>query len=191
MLAVPGNYSAQLYQQLDGEITALGESQSFAVKQLRTGALEGAPLEEVAAFWRSFEKTSGASSALAIRMNDTRRYADRLAKGLLATPALELSQHERFAEMQQELAAIETEYGGNPLKAGPGEKNNPTIGDRLFAVMRGVERSTYGPTSMHRSSLQLANEMIADLNTRLDSWRREAAKIGQAIQAAGGPWVQE
>ena len=191
MLAAPGTYTATLHQQVDGSISTLGEAQSFTVKQLRKGALEAADPADVAKFWRSFEKTFGAYSALAARMEETNAYNERLAKGLLAAPNLDLSKHERFAEMQQELAQIAADFGGDPVRLGPGEKTQPTVFDRLFAVMRGVERSTYGPTSMHRSSLKLADEMIAETNNRLDAWRREAAMIGQAIQAAGGPWIQE
>ena len=34
-------------------------------------------------------------------------------------------------------------------------------------------------------------KMIAEMNDRLDAWRRKANTLGQAIQAAGGPWVKE
>ena len=57
--------------------------------------------------------------------------------------------------------------------------------------MRGVERSTYGPTTMHRESLQMADQSIAAMNDRIDQWRRKANTLAQAIQAAGGPWVKE
>ncbi|MEL7247783.1 MAG: glycosyl hydrolase [Bacteroidota bacterium] len=191
MMAAPGQYTATLYQQLDGKITQLGQAQSVNVKQLRKGALEGATPAEVAEFWRSFEKTFGAFTAMTTRMQDASAYSDRLAKGLLAAPGLDLSQHEQFAKMQAEIAEMEADFGGSPAKLEPGEKDNPVIFDRIFAVMRGVERSTYGPTTMHRESLQMADEAIASMNSRIDSWRRKANTLAQAIQAAGGPWVKE
>ena len=191
MMAAPGEYTATLYQQVDGKVAQMSDPQTFLVKALRKGALEGADLDEVTAFWRSFEKTFGAHTALAARVQDASAYSKRLAKGLLATPGLDMSQHEAFAEMQVEMASIEADFGGNPVRQGPGEKDQATIFDRLFAVMRGIERSTYGPTTMHRENLQLADEMISDMNERLDVWRRQANTLSQAIQAAGGPWVKE
>ncbi|WP_367388176.1 glycosyl hydrolase [Lewinella sp. LCG006] len=190
-LAMPGKYTAELYQQVDGKVSSLSAPVTFTVKRLREGALPGATLAEVEAFWQDFEKTFADFTALAAQLEDAGSYGERLTKGLENTPAAANTLRETMATLSQEMHQLKKAIGGDPDKVQVGEKNNPVVFDRIFAVMRGVERSTYGPTAMHRMSLEAANAQIKEIGAALTQWKAAASKLGKDIQAAGGPWVME
>ncbi|MGA7304392.1 MAG: hypothetical protein WBW88_05940, partial [Rhodothermales bacterium] len=66
MLAAPGMYTVTMSKEVNGVATSLSEPQTFHVVPLRKGALEGAPYEEVAVFWRALEDATRRSSAVGV-----------------------------------------------------------------------------------------------------------------------------
>ena len=190
-LASPGTYTVELVQQVDGVLTSLSYQTPFEVKPLREGALPGASREEVAAFWEEYEATFGAYTVLAAQMSRAEDYAERLVVGLKNTPGATPEMRLTLTELAKDLYRMDSGLNGQPEKLQVGEKNNPVVFDRIFAVMRGVERSTYGPTAMHRMSLEAANAQIKEIGASLNQWKATASKLGKDIQVAGGPWVME
>ncbi|MEL7252307.1 MAG: glycosyl hydrolase, partial [Bacteroidota bacterium] len=190
MLVVPGTYSGTLYRVVDGETQQLGDTQSFSVKPLRSGALPAASPATVATFWQKFEQTYAAFSQIGAEMEDSEGLLKRLEMAVAQTTGASAALNEQLAALQKEGYRIDEMVSGNPAKLQVGEKTNPTIFDRLFAVMRGIDNSTYGPTSMHKQTLALAQEQIAGLRVDVDNWNKQARALRSAIQAAGGPWVK-
>lgn len=190
-LASPGTYTVELVQQVDGVLKSLSYQTPFEVKPLREGALPGASKEELAAFWEDYEATFGAYTVLAAQMSRAEEYAERLVMGMKNTPGATSDMRLTLTELAKDLYRMDSGLNGQPEKLQVGEKNNPVVFDRIFAVMRGVERSTYGPTAMHRMSLEAANVQIKEITTALTQWKATASKLGKDIQVAGGPWVME
>ena len=72
----------------------------------------------------------------------------------------------------------------------PGEKTKPLIGERLFAVKRGIERSTYGPTETNKQSMQIIQKEMGDIHSKLEAYLSAMADLGKALLEAGAPWVE-
>lgn len=188
-LAIPGTYTVELVQQIDGVISSLSYPTPFEVKQLYKGALPGASKQDLAAFWEDFEATYGEYTVLAARMSQAEAYAQRLVEGLQNTPGATPEMRITLTELTKDLYLMDSRLNGQPEKLQVGEKNNPVVFDRIFAVMRGVERSTYGPTAMHLMSLDAADAQIKTLGESLQGWQAKATQLGKDIRAQGGPWV--
>jgi hypothetical protein len=97
---------------------------------------------------------------------------------------------ERIAALQQGLDALDTQLNGNPAKNEIGEKGKPTIGNRLFALNRGISTSTYGPTPTHLETVRIITAEQQAINDKLAQLKGEAKEIGSLIVKAGGPWVE-
>ncbi|MEM1215049.1 MAG: glycosyl hydrolase [Bacteroidota bacterium] len=191
MLAVPGDYSATLYRVVAGQMEQLGETQPFTVKPLRQQtALPAADMADIADFWQDFEATYASSTQLSAEMQHASGLLERLEKAAARTQGATADVHQQLANLQAEANRIEQMVSGNPAKDQVGEKTNPTIFDHLFAVMRGIDNSTYGPTAMHQQSLDLAKTKITAAQAAVASWNTQAAALRSAILQAGGPWVR-
>ncbi len=190
LMAAPGKYTASISKYVDGEHTALGESIEFDVEPLREGALEGAPHSEVAAFWRSYEDAVGKAGAINISMNNAMKRINAMQKALAKSEAAPGNLDNRLHALKQKVLALEADLNGMASKREPGEKTKPTIGNRLFAVERGVSLSTYGPTQTNREQLEIANTEIARMTKALSDLDDELKLAGQALQDAGAPWVE-
>jgi len=92
--------------------------------------------------------------------------------------------------LRMKLMKLDERLNGNRAKQEVGEKFKPIVQDRLFAVSRGVDRSTYGPTPTHRRSLEIADAEIAELQTLIESAQQEVTNLLKELIDAGGPWIE-
>lgn len=190
-LAPPGKYTANLYLSANGEIRKLSGPVNFTVKQLYSGALKGSTPSMASTFWRSYENTSGEASKVLLDLDKTiqRTKAMQLAvkKSNSAPGVLENS----LNSAMKALWKLESDVKGNRAKLQIGEKGKPSIGDRMFAVYRGIERATYGPTSTHKQQLKLVDEQLTITRNALRSIQTQLDGIYQKLKAAGAPYVED
>ncbi|MFT6994507.1 MAG: flagellar capping protein FliD, partial [Maribacter sp.] len=59
------------------------------------------------------------------------------------------------------------------------------------AVYRGIERSTYGPTTTHKNQLQLVKTQLEGAKNRLDAIQQNLETVYTQLKAAGAPYVEE
>jgi len=190
MMVTPGTYTATLFRVVNGKSEQLGDTQSFAVKQLRSGALPAASHADLASFWHDFESAYANFTRVSTQFQHNKGLLQRLEKAVVHTNAPKIDLNSQLAFLQQENFRIDEMMFGNPAKRQVGEKTSPTIFSRLFAVMRGIDNSTYGPTGMHIQSLQLAQDQITAAHTAVNDWNAKAQLLRTAIEREGGPWVQ-
>lgn len=190
LMVAPGNYTATLYKSEDGVTTALDDPITFEVERLYKGALEGAPEKEVAAFWRSYEATAKDASALDLNIDRNIKTVDAMRKALQHSTAKPGPIDEKLHELRNELYNLHMEVYGNPAKLQVGEKTPPTIGERLFAVNRGISTSLYGPTETSKQTLQIANKQIQKAAEQLSKLNESLADIASEIKNAGAPYIE-
>ncbi len=190
LMAAPGSYSVTLSKQDTSGVTQLAGPQSFEVVQLRSGALPGASLQDVAAFWRAYESAlrtfSAMHQALAGSLVKVERMGAVIANSTADTGDLDV----RLASLRAELQDLDQRLNGNRSKQQPGEKSNPVIVDRLGAVGLGVGRSSYGPTATHRRMLAIATTEIDTLYSGIRTGGEKMAELVQDLLASGAPWLE-
>jgi photosystem II stability/assembly factor-like uncharacterized protein len=190
LMCAPGEYTVSLSKQVDGKITQLAGPVSFVVKPLRSGALPAATPEEVASFWRKYESAVRTHSAMVVSLARSLSKTDRMQKLMLESTVDLGDADTRLANIREKLLSIDQKLNGNRSKQEPGEKFNPIIGDRLFSVARGVDRSTYGPTLTHQRMLEIANTEIKQLHQEISAARIELSQLVAELVADGAPWIE-
>ena len=189
LMCAPGTFTVSLTSQVDGKVTELAGPQSFEVVPLRKGALEGSDPAAVAAFWREYEDAVRVHTAMQLSLGHLLATIERMNVVLMqsrADAALEQKLHATRAALLE----IDGQLNGDRSRQQPGEKFPPIIQDRLFTVSLGVERSTYGPTPMHRESLDIASREIRKLHERLKGARDDVSALGEALVESGAPWLE-
>lgn len=190
MMVAPGTYKATLYKRVDAQVSQLGSSVDVVVERMRTGALNGASPAEVAAFWRSFEESMKGAAQLGTELNNAINKTHAMQRALAKSSAVPGNLDQQISALRNSLLDISSQLNGNAAKNPMGEKNPPTINDRLFNVQLGVGNSTYGPTATNRTTMEIVNREIADLNSRLNTAKTEMTRLISALQAAGAPWIE-
>ncbi|WP_040490424.1 VPS10 domain-containing protein [Indibacter alkaliphilus] len=190
LMVAPGTYTATLYKSEDGVTTALDDPITFEVERMYKGALEGAPENEVAAFWRSYEAAAKDASALDINIDRSIKTVDAMRKALQHSSAKPGTLDAKLHDLRTELYNLHMEVYGNPAKLQVGEKTPPTIGERLFAVNRGISTSLYGPTETSKQTLQIANKQIQRATEELKKLNQSLADMASEMKNAGAPYIE-
>lgn len=191
LMAAPGTFTVSLASQVDGEVTELDGPVSFEVVPLpRKGALEGAEPAAVASFWREYESAVRVHSAMQLSLKKMLTRVDRM-QVVLGLSGADVALESRLHDARAEILSIDEALNGNRSRGEVGEKGPPTAQGRLFAVSLGVGKSTYGPTPMHRESLDIAQRQIRAIHARIASAQEEVADLGLALMDAGAPWLED
>ena len=190
LMAAPGTYTVSISKQQNGTITPLSKTKSFEVVPLRKGVLPAASPADVAAFWRSYETTVQNGSALNLALENAIKKVERMKVVLLQSNADVGTIDEKLHNVRKDILTLDSQLFGNRSKQEPGEKNNPTVGDRLFAVSRGIDHSTYGPTASHKASLKIAQDQIATIQNGLKMAQDKISALVKEMKKQGAPWIE-
>ena len=190
-LAAPGTYKAFLSKNIDGIITIMTDTVVFQVEQLQKGSLKGANPGVVAEFWKEVQLFQANLSALHLTLRDTRSKNDAMKKAIEVSNNKDAGLNKQIHDMKLKLNEIGMVLYGSPAKDEIGEKDNPNINQRLGAVQMGVQNSTYGPTPMHKKTLEIARKEYKTIYEQLKYiTEKEIPELEKALKEAGAPYIQ-
>ncbi|MHA7814988.1 MAG: VPS10 domain-containing protein [Pseudohaliea sp.] len=188
-LVEPGEYSAELVLEENGETRALAGPVSFAVERLYEGALEGAPMAEVQAFWQAVAAVEGQLSAARYALEDAVETVEAMQTALAKTPAAPGELDAELHALRQRLYDLDQGLNGHRSKQAIGADEVHRVGTWLSHAKMGVSNSSYGPTPAHRQSLGYAREALAPLREKLNGiLQTELPALRAALLEAGAPW---
>ena len=186
--ALPGDYTASLMVLEEGQAREIAGPVDFEVVPLYQGALPRVSPQVAAAFRTEYVEVQNeldrAESLLQGQIETVEALQTSLMRAPSADPALVASledARQQLLELSERMDESEArdEVGEPPLR--------PTPGDRLNAAEGGLE-TTYGPTQMHRSMLDIAREELAPLRAEIERFADEVVpELEAAVEAAGGP----
>jgi photosystem II stability/assembly factor-like uncharacterized protein len=188
-LAPPGNYRVSLAKRVNGQLTKLGESQSFAVQPIGEHGLPGASAEEVVAFAARLDNLnrqfSGAESAVTELLVETRAIKETLLRSS-APDTL----RDQARSLELELLGMQQKISGNEARDLYGDTGPVSIKRRLEVAVMGTFRSTYGPTVTHRRSVEIAELEFTDIKSSiLRISEVEMPALREELNNAGVPWT--
>ncbi len=190
-LAAPGTYTVSLSKRVRGETTELVGPQQFQVERLRDGALPGAEVTEVVAFWDRVAKLQRGVTAADMAVDALEKKVGDLKVALGRTRAGPTALDDEWQTIRTELFDIVELLSGNQAKAEVGQDPPANVQTRLGKVMVGVGLSTYGPTPTHVQTLEYAEADFETVRTRLNALRQETIPAFEAsLIEAGAPWTQ-
>jgi hypothetical protein len=99
--------------------------------------------------------------------------------------------NQKIHDLRKEILDIESAFYGNQAKSKIGEKDEPTIYSRLSAARTGTVNSTYGPTPMHKRSLEIAKKQFVELKQKIKTITDEKIPaMEKELEKMGAPWIE-
>lgn len=190
-MSPPGQYRAFLSKKEDGVISILTDTVSFTVKRLRQGALQAASPQDVVAFWKEVAGFRADVSALSMNLNGMLKKAKAMKKALLKTHQTDNEVELRVNKLIIDIKQLKKTMNGSPAKSEIGEKGNPTVRDRMRAVMSGVSSSSYGPAPVHKKTFALAKKEFQSLVKSFEALTKETIpELEKELEAIGAPYIE-
>ena len=190
MMVAPGKYSVTLSKELDGVYTQLSEPIEFEVVPLKSNSLEGSSIKEVRAFWDLYEETVQNVSSTSSKMSDASSKTKAIGRALNRSQMDLSSITSDYESLTQKVAKLNKQMYGSPAKNEIGEKTHPTIGNRLFAVNRGISQSTYGPTATNKESITIIQDEMKGIMAELKTIHASIKSLAKNIHNSGGPLIE-
>ena len=191
LLAAPGTYSVTMYLSHNGNVEQLDTPVTFEVKPLYKNTLEGSTLDEASDFWRSYESVSRTASAVDMSIAKVEKQTKALHKALVNSslaPDVGLKQLEAI---RKQIHRLKSDYYGNQAKLEIGEKNPPTVSDKLFTIYLSISRSTYGPTKTNQRQMQVITAMINNAASEVTSIENAIRQLEELLKASGAPYIDD
>ena len=185
-----GEYNVTLSKVVDGEMASLAGPESFDVVPLLEPALPPKPASDVMAFKADFDQTQQAISAAGMRLDHLKEKASALRKAMNSADQESADLVKKMFDLDKSILQLDTRMNGNPAKDEIGERNNPTLRNRLWTAMRGLS-SSYGPTETQKQSLDIAKSEFNEMRNALEDIHNSSIpSIESALKSIGAPWIE-
>ena len=187
---LPGNYTATLAKEENGAVIELTKPENIKVEFLREAALPRKSAQELVAYRTMLNKTSQAISAAGMRLNNLKNKSKALSTALERadkdSPAIKTT----LNQLDQDLLTLDMKMNGNPLKREIGERNDPTMRNRLGNAFGGSFNS-HGPTQTNINSLEIARSEFEEIRVELeDIYQNRVPMIEKELVKIGAPWIE-
>ncbi len=189
-LAAPGRYSVEIGRMVDGQLDDAGQSFSFLVEPLRERGMIGASPGEVATFMQDYSEFARQTDGANARLTEVRRRVEAIREVLIRSTLHDPAIESQVAGLNAKLVSLDRGLNGDQRRGFANDQGPMSISDRLGVVFLGNFRSTYGPTSTHLRSLEIAREQFAEFRRELSAIASiELPELESALEAAGVPWT--
>ncbi len=189
-MIIPGTYTVELAKVIDGELTELSGPQRFEVKPLHSGALEGASGEEKIAFKKEIEAFQQDHLATSLELDKSVKQIKAMQAAILRLDREEKELELRIHNTSEQLKELYSLMHGSPSANEVGVSRSPTPGRRLNVAASGLA-TTYGPTKMHKQSLETGKSELAKIKQNLaEIIEVTLPQLEKELKEAGAPWIE-
>lgn len=187
----PGKYSASLYLVENGETTKLSEKKIFELKPIYESILKGTSFKDYNNYVDDYFRVYNDVQLIEHKIKSANEKVNSLKIAIENTPRETEELVLDFHNLKNSLLLVKRKVFGNESKTEIGEKNTPTLFNRIRVASQGLS-SSYGPTKLHIESLDMArlmNEEIKPLIKNLIS--KEVSSLENKIKDINGPVIIE
>jgi hypothetical protein len=173
-----------------GELSPLAEPQSFEVKRMRDGTLQGSSPEEMLEFNRELAEINRQVDGVGEILDQTAERLELIKHALMKSTVNDASLDDEARALERRVFELRGALRGNERQNEIGEPMPHTVGRRLSAASMGSMMSTYGPTPNHRQTLAIAEEELEEVKQGLRQLLEvDLPTFEEQLEAAGVPWT--
>ena len=111
-------------------------------------------------------------------------------KALELTPASPANLAADVFELEEAIRELKIQTEGSPARDEIGERNPPSIQSHFSTAYRGMT-TTYGPTALHRNSLEIAKAMLAEVSPEINKISEQMVPaLALKFKNAGAPYIK-
>ena len=167
IMVEPGTYSVTLYKNVDGNVSQLGDTQTFTIERIRQNVLQNPEADKIIAFLEDLKSFSTTFDVTVHNFNKAEKKVKAFDKALRYVNVAPGAIEAEIAKIRETLFSLKQALFGNSSKGEVGEKDNMTVQDRLGVAQQGFYGNTYGPTKMQMQSFNMAKQQYESVQAKL------------------------
>ena len=187
----PGEYSAQLFKQIEGEYISISDKKTFKVDQISEGALEGVSIEQISQFRQKLNNLRNDGNNLSNDIKDLKVKINMMLKAYKRGELLDKNLHTTLLENRIKIMTLLENLGGSQARKEIGEENEfPSMWSYLWSASSGAN-SSYGPTKTHEKSLETANKIFMDIENDYKEIYEAIKPLDSQLEKIGAPEIRK
>jgi hypothetical protein len=188
--AAPGTYTVSLAKRVDGQLTPLGEPQTFSTEVLGTGSLPAPDRAAVLAFQKKTGRLQRAVLGAVEATREAQKRIDHLKQALDDTPGADPALADELRAIEARLEDLDVALTGDDVVAGYNEPTPTAIVSRVQWIVQGNWSTTTAPTGTQTQGYQIASEEFAEVLAHLQTLvETDLQGLEAKAEAAGAPWT--
>ena len=190
-MVTPGVYSATLYALHKGEVDQLTEAVSFEVKPLFDQVLEPATPAEIGEFRKALDAAMLEYGAINKALLEASEQVKVFKNACFRMEGDAKDLLEEVYRAEAEVQKLGEMLFGKHSKGQVGEKQPPNLSNRWYTARNGLT-TTYGPTAMHKESLQIGLEEMKPIKEQVQTLKNTTLPVlEEKLRNEGAPIVKE
>lgn len=189
-MVIPGTYTATLSKVVDGVVTELSKPKSFDVIPLYKQTIEGADYKEIATFQNNVIKLQQDITVFKNSIEEHIEIIKAMQKAISRADIDDLTFEKKLHDTYMDVLLLKQKLEGSDARNEVGEKNAPTPNERMFAGMRTMLTSLYGPTEMHTQIIEIGRNELVAIQGNFKIITAKIAEFKEILDAMGAPPIQ-
>lgn len=189
-IAVPGKYTVEISQMVEGNVTEVMPKTEFEIEPLTFGDTSEINRQSIIEFSKSVLKLSSAVNAAMQNASEATEQLDAIETLTSSSAEVDPSLWKDIRALQLRLQNVLEKFNGDPTRTRRNEDAMPGLMGRLSTAMMGAMGSTSGPTGTHRRQYEIAGEefdaALVELNQLLDT---DIPALLKRLDDIGAPWT--
>ena len=187
----PGDYSAQLYKQINGEYSAISSIEKFKLKRLRDGALENVNDEVKIDYSSRVYNLRNKGNELSTNIKELKSNISLMLKSYQRAESTNSELLSEILSLRNHVLDLERKIGGSKVRKEIGEEYEyPTMWTYLWSANGGTN-SSYGPTSSHEKSLANANQIFTNIKSEFKNLKDRYNLLPSQLNLIGAPQIKD
>ncbi len=189
-LALPGKYTVDISQTVDGVVTELVPATEFQIEPLTFGQTSQPDQQAIMEFVKLAQKLELTIQAATSVAQESKEKLSAIGKLIASAPSLDPTFESEIRKLEIRLLDIQEKFDGDVTKAKRNESAAIGISERIRTTMFGAMGSTEGPTGTHRRQFEIAT---GEYKLAVDDLRKlvekDIPRLHQKLDEAGAPWT--
>ena len=190
-IAVPGTYTVDVSEMVNGAVTQLVEPVAFEIEPLGFENMSEPDRAEIVAFAKQTGKLAEAVSAAKSQASDAKQQLTEMEQAVLDLPGSDLSLLNDIRAVTTKYLDVMEKFDGDPTKTKRSESAYPGFISRLNNLFYNGIGSFQGPTGTHRSQYEIVEAEFDEALTVLkEILATDLPALHQQMEEAGLPWTK-
>lgn len=186
-VAVPGEYTVDIMQMVDGEVKELVKPVKFEIQPISFDQMTAAERKASIEFSRKVLKLSNTLNATSQILAEAQSQVDAIKSVLARDPNLDPALENEVRAIELKLLDIIEAFRGDPTKSRRNENAYPGFMSRLGRMASGA---ISGATETHRAQFEIIVNEYKGVSKQINEvLKKDLPALNKQLDGAGAPWT--
>ena len=188
-LALPGDYTARLAIERDGELTEVGASRTFRVRPLDTSREITDDRRALQAFQLKVVNAQRAAQGSLRSLSEMKNRLAHLREAIIRAPATTGQDQDLLNTIQRRITDLSIDFNGDETVSSRNEAAPLGIATRVSSIYWNSMHSQSDPGNNVRKSYEVAVGELTEALSELSEVNDQLLSLEASVERSGAPWT--